>query len=123
MYICNIVANFTLAKNPSPITKYSSHIDAGILTQHHTNHLLRNWVADHTDAVRKVNDGSSDQVGYKKIYCHCDHIVAESPFTGTEAIGRRSRKIFTPEPGRGLFRLASARYYFSYADPQLYNDK
>ncbi len=39
--------------------------------------------AGHTDSIEKTTDCSKEQVGKKLFNCHCDHIVAESPFTGT----------------------------------------
>ncbi len=119
MYICNIVANFTLAKRSIIQRSIAALLMLVFSLSITPTIVLHNWVADHTDAVRKFNDGSSDQVGTQKIYCHCDHIVAESPFTGTEAIRIAvPEKIFTPEPGQAVVSVtASARYYFSLRGP------
>lgn len=46
--------------------------------------LLHNWIADHNDSVKKTGNNEHDQLSNAKYYCHCDNIVAESPFTGTD---------------------------------------
>jgi hypothetical protein len=46
--------------------------------------VLHNWVANHTDTYKKSADTKSPQIGNKTFNCHCDNIVAESPFTETE---------------------------------------
>lgn len=43
--------------------------------------ILHNWLASHTDSVKKSADTNQEQVGKKSFNCHCDNIVAESPFT------------------------------------------
>ena len=43
--------------------------------------LLHNWLANHTDSVKKTIVTNQEQVSKKLFNCHCDNIVAESPFT------------------------------------------
>jgi len=43
--------------------------------------LLHNWTANHTDSVKKLKDTDQQQLSKKLYNCHCDSIVAESPFT------------------------------------------
>jgi hypothetical protein len=43
--------------------------------------LLHNWTANHTDSVKKITDTGQQQLSKKLFNCHCDNIVAESPFT------------------------------------------
>ena len=43
--------------------------------------LLHNWTANHIDSVKKLNDTDQQQLSKKLYNCHCDSIVAESPFT------------------------------------------
>jgi hypothetical protein len=45
--------------------------------------VLHNWLANHTDTCKKATD-SKEQVGKQTFNCHCDNLVAESPFTETE---------------------------------------
>jgi hypothetical protein len=52
--------------------------------------VFHNWLADHTDTVKKITDTKGDQFGKKTFNCHCDNIVAESPFT------EPAKEIFTP---------------------------
>jgi hypothetical protein len=44
--------------------------------------VFHNWMADHSDTVRKSNETKGEQLGKQTFNCHCDNIVAESPFTG-----------------------------------------
>ena len=46
--------------------------------------VLHNWLANHTDTYKKFADTKTQQVGNKTFNCHCDNIVAESPFTEPE---------------------------------------
>ena len=43
--------------------------------------LLHNWTANHIDSVKKLKDTDQQQLSKKLYNCHCDSIVAESPFT------------------------------------------
>lgn len=81
--------------------------------------VLHNWVADHTDAVKKVNDGSSEQITKQKFYCQCDHIVAESPFTNAEEIHLAvPEQNFITDPGQAIVAISvSPNYHFSLRGP------
>ena len=46
--------------------------------------VFHNWVANHTDTFKKSADTKAHQVGKQTFNCHCDNIVAESPFTEPE---------------------------------------
>jgi hypothetical protein len=64
--------------------------------------VFHNWLATHTDTYKKTADKKSDQLGKQTFNCHCDHIVAESPFTepGTivcSAILKVFTAVTTPE--------------------------
>lgn len=61
--------------------------------------VFHNWLADHTDTVKKITDTKGDQLGKRTINCNCDNIVAESPFTepGKEII----------DPAKNIFSLVS----------------
>jgi len=48
--------------------------------------VFHNWLADHTDTFTKAAHKEGEQLGKKTFNCHCDHIVAESPFTGAAGI-------------------------------------
>lgn len=43
--------------------------------------IFHNWLANHTDTVKKYSHTKGNQLGKKTFNCHCDNIVAESPFT------------------------------------------
>lgn len=43
--------------------------------------VFHNWLANHTDTYKKDIDTKGQQLGKQTFNCHCDHIVAESPFT------------------------------------------
>lgn len=48
--------------------------------------VFHNWLADHTDTVRKATCNETEQVGKQTFNCNCYNIVAESPFTETADI-------------------------------------
>lgn len=52
--------------------------------------VFHNWLANHTDSCKKTAGSKTQQLGKQTFNCHCDHIVAESPFTGPEAIAPES---------------------------------
>jgi hypothetical protein len=43
--------------------------------------VFHNWLARHTDTVKKSAETKGRQLGKQTFNCHCDHVVAESPFT------------------------------------------
>ncbi len=71
--------------------------------------VFHNWFSDHTDTQRKkINDCKTEQVGKQTFNCHCDNIVAESPFTGTAITA------ISPAPRVfNLFKTAKLVLYFS----------
>ena len=46
--------------------------------------VFHNWLVKHTDTFNKDSNTKGDQLGKQTFNCHCDHIVAESPFTEPE---------------------------------------
>ena len=48
--------------------------------------VFHNWLAHHTDTVKKITDTKGEQFGKKTFNCHCDNIVAESPFTAPDKV-------------------------------------
>ncbi len=48
--------------------------------------IFHDLFANHTDSVKKTSNPNPLQFGKKLFNCHCDNIVAESPFTQTAAI-------------------------------------
>ena len=43
--------------------------------------VFHNLFAGHTDTAKKTGGHQQEQVGKQTFNCHCDNIVAESPFT------------------------------------------
>jgi hypothetical protein len=43
--------------------------------------VFHNWLANHTDTYKKATDTKGQQLGKQTFNCHCDNVVAESPFT------------------------------------------
>lgn len=43
--------------------------------------VFHNLFAGHTDSVNNSRDNDNAQISSPVFNCHCDHIVAESPFT------------------------------------------
>ncbi|HAO45782.1 MAG TPA: hypothetical protein PLZ45_04955 [Ferruginibacter sp.] len=81
--------------------------------------LLHNWLADHTDTVKKTGSPEQDHISTKKFYCHCDNIVAESPFTEVdEVIVPIPEKIFSIEQGSKTVQPVSSQHlYFALRGP------
>jgi hypothetical protein len=48
--------------------------------------FLHNWVANHKDSVNRSAAAHKEQVSKKLFSCHCDNIVAESPFTEPDVV-------------------------------------
>lgn len=46
--------------------------------------VFHNWLANHTDTYKKATNTKGQQFGKQTFNCHCDNIVAESPFTEPE---------------------------------------
>lgn len=44
--------------------------------------IFHNLFAGHTDSVNTDRGAGSTEIGVPLFNCHCDHLVAESPFTG-----------------------------------------
>ena len=42
--------------------------------------FFHNWLAKHTDSIRKSFTVSKEQVGKKTYHCNCNTLVVESPF-------------------------------------------
>lgn len=81
--------------------------------------ILHNWIADHTDAAKKTGNCDKEQLSTEKRYCHCDNIVAESPFTETDdLIIPVPQRSFDAEPVSLVVSIIStARFYFSLRGP------
>lgn len=70
--------------------------------------VFHNWFAGHTDTVRKITNNQAEQIGKQTFNCHCDNIVAESPFTETD-----KASIFPPQQSYNLFKAVSQVLFFS----------
>jgi hypothetical protein len=46
--------------------------------------VFHNWLVSHTDTYQKETHSKGAQLGKQTFNCHCDHVVAESPFTGPD---------------------------------------
>ncbi len=81
--------------------------------------ILHNWIADHTDAAKKTGNSGKKQLSSEKRYCHCDNIVAESPFTETDdSVIPLPQQSFIVEPACLIVHIVSTpRFYFSLRGP------
>ncbi len=81
--------------------------------------LLHNWFTNHTDSVKKPDDKNQEQVAAKRFYCHCDNIVAESPFTRADSfVVPVPEKTFSAKQDNRVVHPATAlRLYFSLRAP------
>ncbi len=74
---------------------------------------LHNWLANHTDTCKKITDKNTEQLSKKTFNCHCDNIVAESPFTETEIFKNLSPiQIFVLATNINIVQLPSSPTIF-----------
>jgi len=75
--------------------------------------VLHNWFANHKDSIRKLPDNSKERIGKRLFNCHCDNIVAESPFTEPgETIVSPPLQEFLVEKADEIFQLIDAPSIF-----------
>lgn len=76
--------------------------------------VFHNWLANHSDTIRKISGGGTgEQLGKITFNCHCDHIVAESPFTEPgKLIIQQAVSLFTIEQVDALDQLTTAPFIF-----------
>jgi hypothetical protein len=81
--------------------------------------VFHNWLANHTDTVKKTAEAKGDQLGKQTFNCHCDNIVAESPFTGpSKAIITYSSQPFSSVKVDLQVRfISSQRFLYSLRGP------
>lgn len=115
MYICNTVANnLTLIKN-QVIKKIVAAVMLIVFAFSVTPTIfLHNWVANHKDSVKRLSDTDQEQVSKISFNCHCDNIVAESPFTEPVVI--------IPVPGMQIFSTQkSDKPVHFHSTPQIFH--
>lgn len=75
--------------------------------------VFHNWLANHTDTCKKSADTKTQQLGNKTFNCHCDNIVAESPFTQPETLkSLPSIHIFSVTATVDIVELPSSPHIF-----------
>jgi hypothetical protein len=74
--------------------------------------VFHNWLADHTDTVRKITNNQTGQIGKITFNCHCDNIVAESPFTENA-----TASILPPLRSYNLFKAEKQVLFFYSPSP------
>ena len=75
--------------------------------------VFHNWLANHTDTSKKYADTKTQQLGNKTFNCHCDNIVAESPFTQPETLkSLPSIHIFSVTATVDIVELPSSPHIF-----------
>jgi hypothetical protein len=75
--------------------------------------VLHNWLANHTDTYKKATDTKAQQLGKQTFNCHCDNIVAESPFTEPGTFKNLSPiQIFTVATTVNILQLPSSPTIF-----------
>lgn len=81
--------------------------------------VLHNWFANHKDAVQKLPDNNQDQLAKQVFNCHCDNIVAESPFTKPAVNFQFAAiQIFSLQQETKIVRLpSSTHFHFSLRGP------
>ncbi len=61
--------------------------------------VFHNWLANHTDTANKSADTKGEQISDVTFNCHCDNIVAQSPFT--------EAAVLSYGPAENIFSVAS----------------
>ena len=75
--------------------------------------VLHNWLANHTDTYKKFTDTKAQQLGKQTFNCHCDNIVAESPFTQPETFRNLPAvQIFSVAATVAIVQLPSSPHVF-----------
>ena len=81
--------------------------------------VFHNWLANHTDTYKKATGTKGQQLGKQTFNCHCDNIVAESPFTEPETFtGSVPSQSFAVVTTAGIVQLpASPTIFYSLRGP------
>ena len=66
--------------------------------------VFHNWLVKHTDTFKNDTNTKGDQLGKQTLNCHCDHVVAESPFT---------------EPDKAIISYPAQSFSLFKAEPQI----
>ncbi len=66
--------------------------------------VFHNWLVNHTDTFKNYVHKKGDQLGKQTFNCHCDHVVAESPFT---------------EPDKAIISYPAQSFSLFKAEPQV----
>lgn len=75
--------------------------------------VFHNWLAEHTDTCKQSTDTKAQQIGKQTFNCHCDNIVAESPFTQTETFKSLPPiQIFSVAATVDIFQLPASQTIF-----------
>jgi hypothetical protein len=75
--------------------------------------VLHNWLANHTDTYKKSTGSKEQQVGKETFNCHCDNLVAESPFAEPEKLKNLSPlQVFTIITTADIVQLPSSPTIF-----------
>jgi len=75
--------------------------------------IFHNWLADHTDTLKRSAQTQGEQIGKQTFNCHCDNIVAESPFTEpAKAILTPAEQVFSSVKVEKVVQLISSPHHF-----------
>ena len=77
--------------------------------------IFHDLFANHTDSVARKANPNQEQVGKKLFNCHCDNIVAESPFTETALFNMQHAKQFFAIVNTNQPVQFSSTQHFSYS--------
>ena len=81
--------------------------------------VFHNWLADHTDTVKKTTETKGVQLGKQTFNCNCDHIVAESPFTapGKAVITQTTQSFSLVKVDLQIHFISSQHFLYSLRGP------
>jgi hypothetical protein len=114
VYICNIVAKKIKLVKSLSIKKLVASLLLIVFAFSITPTIVfHNWLANHTDTCKRSSDTKAQQLGKQTFNCHCDHIVAESPFTEPETFKSLSPlQIFALTTTVDIVQLPSSKTIF-----------
>jgi hypothetical protein len=81
--------------------------------------VFHNWLAGHTDTLKRSTHTQGEHIGKQTFNCHCDNIVAESPFTepGKTIIAHTEQVFSSVNTEKHILLISSPHHFFLLRGP------
>jgi hypothetical protein len=81
--------------------------------------VFHNWLVGHSDTLKRSTHTQGKHIGKQTFNCHCDNIVAQSPFTETDkAVITPTEQVFTyVKFERVVLLISPPHHYFLLRGP------